>query len=109
MPRENKIRLCIYVCVVSLFIILANGCEARWREQMDAAVKADQQGQYEDAEKHFSAALQEAEKFGSEDPRLATTFNRLALVSKEQGKYPRGEAPINMTWRQELAAFWSIL
>ncbi len=44
---------------------------------MAAATKAYQQGNYPEAEKQFSAALKEAEGFGPQDPRLATSLNNL--------------------------------
>jgi len=56
-----------------------------------AGAEAYQQGNYAEAEKQCLAALQEAEEFGPEDPRLATILNNLALVYREQGKYAEAE------------------
>ena len=56
----------------------------------DAGTEAYEQGNYTEAEKLFVAALKEAEKFGPQDPRLATSLNNLANLYNTQGKY--GEA-----------------
>ncbi len=37
------------------------------------------------------AALKEAEKFGDQDPRLATSLNNLAELYRAQGKYEQAE------------------
>ena len=46
---------------------------------------------YPEAEKQWSAALKEAEGFGPQDPRLATTLNNLGEVYRAQAKYAEGE------------------
>ena len=58
---------------------------------MKAATEAYQQANYAEVEKQLSAALQEAEKFGPEDPRLATSLNNLAVLYNAQGKYVEAE------------------
>ncbi len=49
-----------------------------WETYMAAGDKAYQQGNYPEAEKQLAAALKEAEGFGPQDPRLATSLNNLA-------------------------------
>ncbi|MCZ6753169.1 MAG: tetratricopeptide repeat protein, partial [Acidobacteria bacterium] len=56
-----------------------------------AGMEAYQQANYAEAEKQWSSALQEAEKFGPEDPRLATSLNNLAALYLAQGKYGETE------------------
>ena len=63
----------------------------RWDKYIDAGGKAYEQGKYAEAEKQFTAALKEAENFGEQDPRLATSLNNLALVYHDQGKYAEAE------------------
>ncbi len=58
---------------------------------MAAGVKAYQQGNYPEAEKQWVAALKEAEGFGPQDPRLATSLNDLGEVYRLQGKYAEAE------------------
>ena len=62
-----------------------------WDKYIDAGTKAYQQSQYAEAEKQFVAALHEAEKFGQQDGRLATSLNNLALVQKTQGRHAEAE------------------
>ncbi len=59
---------------------------------MGAGTKAYQQGNDPEAEKQWSAALNEAERFGPQDPRLATSLNNLAgLYRAQEGKYGEAE------------------
>ena len=70
------------------------GCttqETRWDSIMADAVKAYQQADYAEAEKLLLAALKEAEKFGEQDPRLATNLNNLAGLYYAQGNYAQAE------------------
>ncbi len=62
-----------------------------WQTHMAAGDKAYQQGNHPEAEKQLVAALKEAEGFGPQDPRLATTLNNLALLYDDQGKYAEAE------------------
>ena len=62
-----------------------------WQGHTEAGVKAYQQGNYPEAEKRLVAALKEAEGFGPQDPRLATSLNHLAVLYDAQGKYPEAE------------------
>ena len=63
----------------------------RWDKYAEAGEKAYEQGEYAEAEKQFTAALKEAENFGEQDPRLATSLNNLALSIHDQGKYAEAE------------------
>ena len=62
-----------------------------WETYTDAAKEAHEQGNYTKAEKLWVAALKEAEKFGPQDPRLATGLNNLAALYDTQGKYGEAE------------------
>ena len=62
-----------------------------WETYMAAGVKAYQQGNYPKAERQLEAALKEAEGFGPQDPRLATSLNDLGEVYRLQGKYAEAE------------------
>ncbi len=65
--------------------------DALWQSYIAAGGRAFQQGNYPEAEKQLVAALLEAEVFGPRDPRLATSFNNLALVYQAQGRYIEAE------------------
>ena len=58
---------------------------------MKAATEAYQQANYAEAEKQLLAALQEAEIFGPEDPRLARSLNELVELYLAQGKDAKAE------------------
>ena len=62
-----------------------------WETYNDAGIEAYKQGRYAEAEKLWLAALKEAEKFGPQDPRLATSLNNLAELYRAQGKYAEAE------------------
>ncbi len=70
------------------------GCtteETRWDSIMADAGKAYRQADYAEAEKLLLSALKEAEKFGEQDPRLATSLNNLAVLYNAQGRYAQAE------------------
>ena len=58
---------------------------------MRAGATASQRGQYEEALRRLELALKEAEAFGEQDPRYATTLNNLASVYEAQGRYAQAE------------------
>jgi tetratricopeptide (TPR) repeat protein len=65
--------------------------ETQWEKHMTTAAKAYQQGRYTDAERSFQATVKEAEAFGPQDLRLATSLNNLAALYHQQGKYDEAE------------------
>ena len=62
-----------------------------WENYLAAGLKASQQGNYPEAEKHLAAAVKEAEGFGPQDPRLATCLFGLASHYHAQGQYAEAE------------------
>ncbi len=62
-----------------------------WQKYNDAGVVAQEQAFYAEAEDLYLAALKEAESFGEQDTRLATTLNNLAALYRLQGKYIEAE------------------
>jgi len=82
-------------------MVAASDQETRWDSIMADAVKAYQQADYAQAETLLLAALKEAEKFGNQDPRLATSLNNLAELYRAQGNYEQAE-PLH----QRALAIW---
>ncbi len=76
---------------VSVDTTLAWSQTNTWEQQIEAGKKAYSRAQYAEAENRFAAALREAEKFGPEDARLATSLNELGLVYSAQDKYAEAE------------------
>jgi len=72
-------------------MVAASAQETRWDSIMADGMRAYQQADYAEAEKLLLAALKEAEKFGDQDPRLATSLNNLASLYYAQGKYTEAE------------------
>ena len=62
-----------------------------WQRSNEAGFEAYQGGRYAEAEKYYLAALKEAEIFGPEDTRIATTLDNLALLYDTQGEYAEAE------------------
>ena len=73
--------------------------EDRWRFQHDSAANALQQGHYPEAASLFLAAVQQAEKIGTQDVRLAESLNGLAQVYR----YQQNVAAAEPRARQSLA------
>ncbi len=65
--------------------------QGAWERYIRAGLAAQQKGNYGEAVKQTQAALEAAEAFGPDDPRLATTLNNLAAFYQAQGKYPEAE------------------
>ncbi|MFQ5929483.1 MAG: tetratricopeptide repeat protein, partial [Acidobacteriota bacterium] len=65
--------------------------EKGWESAIAAGKSALRAGQYAEAEKMFLAALEEAEKLGSEDPRLAMSLENLANLYRVRGRYAAAE------------------
>ncbi len=79
------------VCLAAAAVAYAFLQGGPWETYTDAGDKAYPQGNYPEAEKQWSAALKEAEEFGPEDPRLATSLNNLALLYGARGRYAEAE------------------
>lgn len=62
-----------------------------WKSLIDEGTSSYEKGKIPEAEVKFLAALEEAEKFGEDDSRLALTLNNLAAMYHEQGKYLMAE------------------
>ena len=83
---------CLLVGISCLTLWPLVACsQSPWETYNEAGSNAYEQGQYADAEKAWIAALEEAEKFGPRDPRLATSLNNLAILYDAQGKYAETE------------------
>ena len=76
----------IIAMLVALSLFTACAQERSWESYYEAGLEALEQARYAEAEDLFLAALEEAEKFGEQDPRLAMSLNNLALLYEDQGK-----------------------
>jgi tetratricopeptide (TPR) repeat protein len=65
--------------------------DQRWKAEQDAGQKAIEQGLYSQAAHSFQAAIAEAEKFGSTDPRLAQSIVGIAEAYLLQGNSAAAE------------------
>ena len=91
-PKTRRLLLgTLALSVLALAVQTALAQDTRWENATTAGMKAYQEGRYAEAEQLLTAALKEAEKFGKQDPRLATILNSLALLYSKQGKYTEAE------------------
>jgi len=81
----------IIAMLVALSLLAACAQETSWEEYNDAGLEAIEQARYAEAEELYLAALKEAESFGEQDTRLATTLNGLALLYTAYGLYAEAE------------------
>src|SRR5438552_1688330 len=65
--------------------------QTAWQTRMQEANLLDREGRYGEARTVYLAALDEAEKFGSSDRRLAESLNNLAAHYFHCGKYAQAE------------------
>jgi tetratricopeptide (TPR) repeat protein len=66
--------------------------EGPWRQYVTEALKAAEELNYALSEHFFVKALREAETFGANDVRVASTLNSLGLVYRAEKKYSEAEA-----------------
>ncbi len=84
---------------LAIWPVAVPGQESLWKKYNVQGSEAFQQARYAKAKKLYLAALQEAEKFGEQDPRLAISLNNLAALYDTRGKYVRAE----LLYRRALA------
>ncbi len=83
--------LVLLLLLLWLWPALVIAYEARWEQYMRAGVAAYQRGDYDEAVGQAKAALKEAEDFGEQDSRLATTLNNLAVLYESLGRHGKAE------------------
>ncbi|MCH7539770.1 MAG: tetratricopeptide repeat protein [Proteobacteria bacterium] len=69
----------------------ATARHSAWKAYMADGAQAYRQGDYAEAEKQLTAALEKAEKFALKDLRLAASLNNLAELYWTQGRYGEAE------------------
>ena len=88
-PRSYRRIPWLFLCVA--FVSLQACQDAGWREYSNAGLEAYSRGDYAEAEQLLSAALEEAEKFGPADRRLARVLINLAGLYRTLGRYAEAE------------------
>ena len=63
-----------------------------WETLVDAALRADKEGRYLEAEKLYRDAEKEAHRFGQDDPRLAQTLALLGRLYSTQARWSEAES-----------------
>ena len=66
---------------------------------MTGGIAAYQQGDYAEAEAQIEAGLKEAERFGLVNPRLGTSLNNLAALTRPKASIPRYNRFMSAPWR----------
>ena len=85
-------RLLVAALGLVVLLILIGSCQrTNWESNNSRGEEAYQKGHYVEAEKFFLAALEKAEEFEPQDPRLYTSLNNLAELHRVQGKYAEAE------------------
>jgi len=88
--RRTSRVLAVLVCL-ALWPVHTSAQQGAWERHMRAGEAAYQQGDYAEAVNQTKASLKAAEAFGSDDPRLATSLNNLAVICEAQGWYGEAE------------------
>ncbi len=84
-------RWTLVLLLIACATALAAGDEASWRRLMDEGRAAGLRGDYPSAGVAFESAVREAEAFGPDDPRLATSLLNLARAKARQGSVTDAE------------------
>ena len=88
-PRSGRPLLCIFL--YAAFVSLQACQEMGWREYSRAGLEAYSRGDYAEAEKLLSAAVEEAETFGPADMRLVRVLVNLAGFYRTMGRHAEAE------------------
>ena len=91
MRNYNVLWLPMGVICFMLWFTVVFAQDTDWERAMSEGMVAYQQGRYAEAERLFKAALEEAEKFESQDPRLAESLSALAELYSTQSQYAQAE------------------
>jgi len=86
----------IALLVLAALLAVARPAEAdAWKTHYDAAVAAQRERRWADAEQSYLAALKEAEAVNLPDTRLAVTLNDLGLLYHVQRRWADAEASLS--------------
>ncbi len=90
--ERHKTRL-LLAGVLCLALAIQTACTPGivWMWYDAAGIEAHQKGRYAEADQYLTVALKQAEKFGEQDARLATSLNHLASLYQDQGNYTQAE------------------
>src|SRR3984957_17437734 len=90
---RNRVNL--YVLILFVMFSCGNGVRGasqnEWKEHINAGLAAIKQNQDATAKEEFLLAIQEAEKFGPNDGRLAHSLNDLGALYVKQGEFEKAE------------------
>lgn len=90
-PKRNTVIPLSLGALLLCAAIAGAAQDASWEISMQAATKAYREDDLAEAERQLSAALEQAQAFGPQDPRLASTLNNLGVLYYAQGKYREAE------------------
>src|SRR3972149_2243836 len=82
----------VILVLIGLLAAPASAQEEAWKTQMQAADEALKKNDTDSAWGAFQAALQEAERFGPEDPRLAGTLDLVGAFFGLQGQVTQADS-----------------
>jgi tetratricopeptide (TPR) repeat protein len=94
-PRARRVQLCLSLAAAVCFCsgpCLAEDADAAWRNLILSGQYAAASHDYANAEQTFQRALHEAERFGADDNRVATTLGSLGLAYQAGKRFPEAEA-----------------
>jgi serine/threonine protein kinase/tetratricopeptide (TPR) repeat protein len=101
-PTKRKSRAgLVVISLVGVFLVLLvigsgivlylGGSSSVWKENMEAESKAFHEGRYLEAVNYAQVALKEAEAFGQQDSRLATSLHNAGELYARLEKYDEAE------------------
>src|SRR5690348_16518109 len=99
--RQQCYIVVVYLAVQSVALAASQAGLAHWREAIARGDENRRLGKYVEARQSYQEALAEAEKFDSNDERLAATLNNLAALLFDYGNATDAE-PL---YRRALAIF----
>lgn len=93
--RIHRAALLLLGSVLACWPALVTAQDAPFEKIIRSATKAQQQGRDAEAERLYLSAVQEAEKLGPENPRLAVALNNLGMLYEHEGQLAKAEQLLN--------------
>ena len=84
-------RVWLIIGILGLNICLLSGQDSLWEQHLAKARKLRAEARYKEAETEYLAAVETAQAFGADNPRMARSLNNLAALYQDQGRYADAE------------------
>ena len=91
MKNYGTISLLLGIILLTAWLEVSSALDTLWETYTESGISAYERGDYATAERQHTAAVKEAQKFSSQDTRLAISLNNLAQTYVTEARYREAE------------------